>query len=82
MTGEQERMIREFLKNRFAGFRDSLTVNDSLDSIVDSVGQFELVGFLESTFKFRIPNEEFRPDRFATIARIGAVIEQYSGSRR
>jgi acyl carrier protein len=74
---EHEKAIRSYLKSRFRGYRDDTSVDDSLKGIVDSIGQFEMVEFLETKFGFRIPNEEFHPDRFATIGRIGDMIEQF-----
>jgi acyl carrier protein len=82
MTPEQERAVRDFLRSRFRGYCEELGLDESLDSIVDSIGQFELVGFLENTFAFRIPNEDFHPDRFSALARIGEVIARYSGNGR
>ena len=78
MNPEYEAGIRTYLKSRFRGYRDDLSTEDSLEGIVDSIGQFEVVEFLETTYNFRIPNEEFHPDRFSTIARIGEVVEQFS----
>ncbi len=80
MTPEQEQVIRAYLKSRFRGYTDNLTIDESLEHVVDSIGQFELVEHLEQTFNFRIPNEEFHPDRLSTIARIGEVIEQFSNN--
>jgi acyl carrier protein len=80
MKPEVEQAIREYLKSRFRGYRDDLSNDDSLRGIVDSIGQFEMVEFLEQTFEFRIPNEEFHPDRLSTIARIGETIEEFRGS--
>jgi len=77
MKAEHEQEIRAYLKSRFRGYRDDLSIHDSLESVVDSLGLFELVEFLEQRFNLRIPNEEFHPDKFSTIARIGEVIEQF-----
>ena len=78
MKADHEQAVRAFLKSRFPGYRDDLTLEDRLDSIVDSVGQFELVGFLENEFGFRLPNEDFHPDRFSTLACIGEILDRYS----
>ena len=78
MKAEIERVVREYLKSRFRGYRDELSIDDSLRGVVDSIGQFELVEFLENRFSMRIPNEEFHPDRFSTISRIGDMVEQFS----
>ena len=78
MKPEHEQAIRSYLKSRFRGYRDDVSVDDSLKGIVDSIGQFEMVEFLENKFDLHIPNEEFHPDRFATISRIGEMIEQFA----
>ena len=78
MNPEHEKAIRTYLKSRFRGYRDDLSIDDSLKTVVDSIGQFEVVEFLETTFGFQLPNEEFHPDRFSTIARIGEVIVQFA----
>ena len=78
MKAEHEQAIRAYLRSRFRGYRDDISVDGSLKGIVDSIGQFEMVEFLETKFAFRIPNEEFHPDRFATIGRIGELIEQFA----
>ena len=72
--GAEER-IRGYLRSRFRGYRDDMSRDDSLEHVVDSLGLFELVEFLESSFGFSIPNEEFRPNRFSTIGRILQVVE-------
>jgi acyl carrier protein len=73
---DAEQNIRGYLRSRFRGYRDDLSREDSLEYIVDSLGLFELVEFLESSFQFRIPNEEFHPNRFATIGRILQLLEE------
>jgi len=74
-THGAEARIREYLRSRFRGYRDDMSIEESLEHVVDSLGLFELVEFLEGTFEFRIPNSEFRPSRFQTIGRILEVLE-------
>ncbi len=78
MNPDYEAGIRAYLKSRFRGYRDDLSIDDSLNGVIDSIGQFEVIEFLETKYNFSIPNEEFHPDRFSTITRIGEVIEQFS----
>ena len=52
-------------------------LTDSLESVVDSMGLFELVSFLEQEFSMNLPNEEFSPQRFATIEGILKVVEEF-----
>jgi acyl carrier protein len=73
---DAEQTIRGYLRSRFRGYRDDISRDDSLEYVVDSLGLFELVEFLESSYQFRIPNEEFHPNRFATIGRILQLLEE------
>jgi acyl carrier protein len=77
MSNEKEKKVRQFLKERFGGYEDSLGLTDSLESVVDSMGLFELVSFLEQQFSINLPNEEFSPQRFSTIAGILKIIEEF-----
>jgi acyl carrier protein len=72
----QERKLREFIKSRFPGYHDGLDANDDLTGIVDSLGLFELVAFVESEFAVAIPTAMFSPDRFTTIQRTVDFIEE------
>ena len=67
---EKEMKLRNYLKERFANYEDSIGSEDSLDGIVDSLGLFDLVAFLEEEFALSIPNEDFSPDLFSTIEKI------------
>ncbi|HVO81137.1 MAG TPA: acyl carrier protein [Terriglobales bacterium] len=42
--------------------------------VVDSIGIFRLVSFLEDTFRVRIPDEEIVLDNFETIRHIEAFV--------
>ena len=67
---EKELRVRSYLKERFANYEDSIGSEDSLEGIVDSLGLFDLVAFLEEEFAISIPNEDFSPDLFSTIEKI------------
>ena len=75
MEGEQ--VLRQFLKERFRNYEDSIGADDPLQEVVDSIGIFELVDFIESEFGISIPNEEFSPQMFGSIADILATIEEF-----
>jgi acyl carrier protein len=77
MENEKEKKVRQFLKERFGGYDDTIGLTDSLESVVDSMGLFELVSFLEQEFAMNLPNEEFSPQRFATIEGILQVIDEF-----
>lgn len=74
---DTEREVRRFLKSRFSGYRESLGSSESLQRVVDSLGLFDLVEWVEKRFDARIPNEEFSPRRFGTISAICQSIEQF-----
>ena len=78
MSGTQrEHKVRAYLKQRFAGYDDSLESHESLEGVVDSLGLFELLSFLEDEFSLSIPNSEFSPQLFESIDSILEVIEEY-----
>ena len=74
---EVEVKIRKFLKERFRGYKDEIGQKDKLDGVVDSMGLFELVSFLESEFSLAIPNEEFGLDLFSSIENIMQVVDEF-----
>jgi len=77
MEDEKEKRVRQFLKERFGNYQDEIGITDSLEGIVDSMGLFELVSFLENEFSISFPNEEFSPQRFSTIEGILQVIDEF-----
>jgi acyl carrier protein len=74
---EVEAKIRTFLKERFRDYRDEIGRTDKLDGVVDSLGLFELVTFLEEEFSLSIPNEEFSPNLFSSIETILKVVDDF-----
>lgn len=73
--------LRKFLKERFREYRDDIGQADRLDGVVDSMGLFELVSFLESEFSLVIPNEEFNLGLFVSIENIIKVIDEFKPVR-
>jgi acyl carrier protein len=71
-----EKILRTFLKERFGNYRDTLAAEDPLDGVVDSLGLFELVEFIEREFQISVPTEEFSPRRFSSISVILNTIEE------
>lgn len=71
--------IRAFIEKTFGkkvGPTDSL-----LDSgLLDSVGIFELVAFLESTFGVKVEDEAIVPEHFETVAQVAAFVERLRGN--
>ena len=78
MENEKEKKLRKFLKERFGGYQDTIALTDSIEDVVDSMGLFELVSFLEQEFSMNLPNEEFSPQRFSTIEGILNLVEEFS----
>jgi acyl carrier protein len=71
--------IRAFVLETLAPSRGLTDVADGdslVDSgIVDSLGVFQLVAFLEDTFAIRIGDDEITPENFSTIAAIERLVD-------
>lgn len=73
-----EQKVRQFIVDelRFDGSSD---LADDLPLIerrvLDSLGIFQLVGFLESEFGIEILDEELVPEHFGTIGDIARLVE-------
>jgi acyl carrier protein len=72
-----ETKIRQFLKERFPAYHDDLGFSEPLDGLVDSLGLYELVTFIEQEFSIVIPNEKFSPRHFSSIESIVNTIQKY-----
>lgn len=72
--GEMERQIRSFIEAELmkGGGNSALNREESLidRGIVDSLGLFKLVGFLEEAFKIPIEPSEVRGDNFESLVHI------------
>jgi len=74
---QTETTIRRFLKERFRDYRDEMVSADPLEDVVDSMGLFELVTFVEQEFALSIPQSEFSPRLFATIGSIVQAVDKF-----
>ena len=74
---QTEKTLRQFLKERFRDYRDDMLSTAPLESVVDSMGLFELVSFVEQEFSLSIPEGEFSPQLFATIESIIQVVDKF-----
>ena len=74
---QTEKILRQFLKERFRDYRDDMVSTDPLENVVDSMGLFELVSFVEQEFSLSIPEGEFSPRLFATIESILQVVDKF-----
>ena len=72
-----ETTVRRFLKERFRGYHDEMVSTDPLEDVVDSMGLFELVTFVEQEFALSIPQSEFSPRLFATIGSIVRTVGRF-----
>lgn len=72
MTNISEQ-VQGFVRKRYQ--RDVAVTDSLLDSgLIDSVGIFELVSFLEERFGVQIPDEEIVPEHFETIENLNALV--------
>jgi acyl carrier protein len=70
--------IRTFVLERLApavGLGTLADEDDLIDSgVVDSLGIFQLIAFLEERFGIKIGDEEITPENFGTIAAIDRLV--------
>lgn len=81
MDRDARTTIRDFVLDRLAptsGRSDIADDDDLIDSgVIDSLGIFQLVAFLEETFGIAIGDEEITPENFGSVS----AIERLVGSR-
>jgi acyl carrier protein len=73
--------VRRFITEELnAGAGEQLTDDHPLieNRVIDSMGIFELVSFIEAEFGVKIDDEELVPEHFGTISRIADLV----GSKR
>jgi acyl carrier protein len=73
---ENEKRIRAFLSERFPAFDETFDRAEDLSLVVDSLGLFDLLEFVEREFNVDVPTEEFSPQKFSSIDRILEFIDQ------
>jgi acyl carrier protein len=44
--------------------------------VIDSLGLFQLIGYLETEYGVTVPDDQLIPEKFATLAAIAELIEQ------
>ncbi len=71
--------ISEFIVNNFLkGSELTNLVDDSSfleEGIIDSVGVMELVAFLETTFNFRVEDEEIIPENLDSVNKLTVYVQ-------
>ena len=80
MDRDARSTIREFVLDRLAptsGRSEIADDDDLIDSgIIDSLGIFQLVAFLEESFGVSIGDEEITPENFASVSAIERLVAE------
>ena len=71
-----ELRLREFLSSRFPAYDASFESSDDLSLVVDSLGLFDLLEFVEREFDVHVSTEEFSPRRFSSIDCIVELVSE------
>jgi acyl carrier protein len=78
MDRDARTAIREFVIDRLAptsGLADVRDEDDLIDSgVIDSLGIFQLVAFLEERFGIAIGDEEITPENFGSVMAIERLV--------
>ena len=73
---EQEQRLRAFLEERFPAFDENCAASADLSSVIDSLGVFDVVEFIERELEVNVPAEEFSLQRFSSISRILEFVDE------
>jgi peptidyl carrier protein len=70
--------VREFIVDQLGWRGEYLTEDYPLleNRVIDSLGLFRIVGFLEDEYGVKIPDTELVPSNFATLQTIAGMVEQ------
>lgn len=75
---DQMSLIRQFIIDEFV--RDGSTIDETTNlleqEIIDSLGIFTLIAFIEDRFGVRIAPEEVNLENFETLASISSLVER------
>ena len=76
--------VRSFILGelQFRGSAEELTDQYPLigNDVIDSLGIFHLVSYLERQFGVQIEDHELVPDNFGTIERIATLVQEKQGA--
>lgn len=75
-----EQRLRAFLLERFPGFDEHFDADAELSGVVDSLGLFDVVDFVERDLGVDVPTAEFSPLKFSSIRRILNLVEELRSS--
>jgi acyl carrier protein len=77
-VADQMSLIRQFVIDEFV--RDRSTIDETTNlleqEIIDSLGIFTLIAFIEDRFGVRIAPEEVNLENFETLASITSLVER------
>jgi acyl carrier protein len=80
MDRDARTAIREFVIDRLAPTSGRTDIGDEDDlidgGVIDSLGIFQLVAFLEETFGIAIGDEEITPENFASVSAIERLVAE------
>jgi acyl carrier protein len=70
--------VRAFIVDQLGWRGEYLTEDYPLleNRVIDSLGLFRIVGFLEDEYGVKIPDSELVPANFATLETIAGMVEQ------
>jgi acyl carrier protein len=75
---DMESTLKEFIRENFLARKGQTGISNEdmlLDSgLVDSVGIFELISFMERTFGIQVDDTEIVPENFESISRLAAFV--------
>jgi acyl carrier protein len=78
-----EDKLRTFLTEELGVEHDRSLLTDDYglleNEVVDSLGIFQIVSFLESEFGIEVLDEELVPDNFSTIASMARLVDEKQG---
>ncbi len=69
--------IDTYLCSRFPSYPGELPLDAPLERHVDSLGLFDLVEWVESTYLIQIPTEAFSPRRFSSKRAILQTVHEF-----
>lgn len=73
-------VLRQFIVEEIEGAPSASVLSDSypliVNHVIDSLGIYQLVGFIESHFGVEIDDEDLVPENFGSLAGMARLIEE------
>lgn len=78
---DTQKRVTDFVVQRFVKDNKNIGQDDSLldSGLIDSVGIFELISFLETELGVDVDDEEIVPDNFETLGKLVAFVDGKTG---